>query len=660
VPLQRAPSASDQVVGQQAQGLALHERHRARILELVHEGSGNILHDANITAAQILMPAPDAPTPQEALRSRTFQLGAPLETVLCDHILVPAGSRLQACRLADSQKFARGVLVRALVADDESPRVVLHIDGALYETAPESGRSSGPGGSPGAAPRTARSPERRDDVAGVPQHVHQPGIGKELAYLPPDQGIARRLLDEDACSALFLGDPGERLSGKGRDARSETVCAQHRVEPYVGVSPELEGTPQPIQVVREEVGLPEASDLGMLGEHAVQPGRPAARTAQDDDELQMSDPRHCARTGRVRANLERGGSIPVRRVRPRTMSESAPPVVSVVVPTCARTDRLRQALASIRDQSLGEWDCWVVNDSPAEADQVEALIRELGDERFHLISNPAQVGPSASRNAGIAASSGAILAFLDDDDRWTPGKLKWHVAEHRRCGVPAVVYSQAAHVWEGELFRPFRLAPGLPPDDIVEAIREERFWPGGPPVVTISRTCFDEVGGFDAELPCREDQELMLRLAKRFPFYYVPKLTVLVTEHVYQRASIDLAHLIAGLERLGPSWGVPQIRQRHWIRNRVLMYELIARLDASLWQRLSRLREYGRLARPPEYGWIRWAWWGLRAQPSAALRLCGLAVGGRAFCWLNRRRRFRDGADADLRAALSTPCGRVQ
>ena len=342
------------------------------------------------------------------------------------------------------------------------------------------------------------------------------------------------------------------------------------------------------------------------------------------------------------------------------MSQSATPAVSVIVPTCARTDRLRRALASIQAQTFTDWDCWIVNDSPPHTDQVAALLRELGEERFRLFSNPRRRGPSASRNAGIEASGGAILAFLDDDDQWLPGKLERHVAEHRRSGVPCVVYSDAANVWEGDLFRPFRFTPGPPPPDVVEAIREERFWPGGPPVVTITRSCVEQVGGFDVELPCREDQDLMLRLASRFPLRYVPALTVLITEHTGSRASTDPRHLIAGFERLGPSWGVPELRQRQWIRDRVLMYELIGLLDAVPWRRLARLRDYGRLARPPGYGWLRWALRGLRDQPRRALRLCGLALGGRAFCWLNRWRPFARESDPELGMLSAAPRSRAR
>jgi len=341
------------------------------------------------------------------------------------------------------------------------------------------------------------------------------------------------------------------------------------------------------------------------------------------------------------------------------MRQRSTPAVSVVVPTCARTELLRRALASVQAQSFSEWDCWIVNDSPEHADEVQRLLGELDDERFHLLANPGRRGPSASRNAGIESSGGAILAFLDDDDQWLPGKLASHVAEHRRSGSPSVVYSQSVHAWEGGLFRPFRVVPGPPPPDLVEAIRQERFWPGGPPVVTVSRRCLEEVGGFDVELRCREDQDLMLRLAGRYPLLYVPEPTVLVTEHTRARASISFQNLIGGLERLGPSWGVPELRQRQWIRDRVLMYESIGLLDASVWRRVGKLLDYGRLARPEGYGWLRWAWWGVRREPRKLLRLCGLALGGRAFCWLNRAWPFGREADAALASLALTARGPV-
>jgi GT2 family glycosyltransferase len=97
----------------------------------------------------------------------------------------------------------------------------------------------------------------------------------------------------------------------------------------------------------------------------------------------------------------------------------AGPTVSVVIPTHGRADYLRVALASVLPQARAEGaEVLVVVDGPDPASA--AVAAELG---VRAVVHPAQQGLNAARNTAIDATSGDLVAFLDDDVRVHDGWL---------------------------------------------------------------------------------------------------------------------------------------------------------------------------------------------------------------------------------------------
>src|SRR5689334_21473917 len=96
------------------------------------------------------------------------------------------------------------------------------------------------------------------------------------------------------------------------------------------------------------------------------------------------------------------------------------PNVSVVIPTYNRAAFLPAAIDSALSQSYPPCEILVVDDGSTDhtADVVAAY-----RARVRLIAQSNQ-GTAAGRNAGVAASSGAYVAFLDSDDLWLPHKLE--------------------------------------------------------------------------------------------------------------------------------------------------------------------------------------------------------------------------------------------
>src|SRR5499426_463073 len=95
-------------------------------------------------------------------------------------------------------------------------------------------------------------------------------------------------------------------------------------------------------------------------------------------------------------------------------------LVSVIMPTFNRADTIKRAIRSVQAQTFTDWELIVVDDG--STDNTVALI-EGCDPRLKLIRQENQ-GTAGARNAGLHASSGSYIAFLDSDDEWLPHHLE--------------------------------------------------------------------------------------------------------------------------------------------------------------------------------------------------------------------------------------------
>jgi len=89
------------------------------------------------------------------------------------------------------------------------------------------------------------------------------------------------------------------------------------------------------------------------------------------------------------------------------------PLVSVVLPTYDRPDRLRRAIESVLAQRYTHWELLVVDDG-GEADS-HGVVVEIADPRVRWMAIE-HAGVCAARNAALAIVRGEVVAYLDDDN----------------------------------------------------------------------------------------------------------------------------------------------------------------------------------------------------------------------------------------------------
>lgn len=181
-------------------------------------------------------------------------------------------------------------------------------------------------------------------------------------------------------------------------------------------------------------------------------------------------------------------------------------MVTVVVPTHRRPDLLARALDTVGAQTLRPAEVLVVDDAvdPATKDVVDAAAQRW---RLPLVYLPhaGGTGASSSRNAGAAAAGGDVLAFLDDDDRWSPCYLEEAAAALHGGADSVVTWIQVFHgdrAGEG-----FEIPSGLCAADVLARN----------PGVTgsnllVRREVFAALGGFDERLWVSNDKDFLIRL----------------------------------------------------------------------------------------------------------------------------------------------------
>ena len=219
------------------------------------------------------------------------------------------------------------------------------------------------------------------------------------------------------------------------------------------------------------------------------------------------------------------------------------PQVSVVVPTRNRRRLLERALGSAFAQRGVDVELIVVDD--ASTDRTDVYLGGLADARLTIVRHDEPLGVARARNAGLELARAAWVAFLDDDDVWSPVKLaaQLEALEQRPprawSYVGAVVLDEALEIIAAE-----RLAADGQLPNLLFAYNAI---PGGGSGVVAATELVRSLGGFDPALRVVADWDLWIRLALAAPVAPVDRPLVGYVRHA-EAMSRDLASLRSELE----------------------------------------------------------------------------------------------------------------
>jgi glycosyltransferase involved in cell wall biosynthesis len=193
--------------------------------------------------------------------------------------------------------------------------------------------------------------------------------------------------------------------------------------------------------------------------------------------------------------------------------------VSVVIPTYNHARFLEQAIESVLAQTFPAHEVIVVDDG--STDSTPGVLARY-ENRIRVVRQQNQ-GVAAARNHGARLSTGELLAFLDADDVWLPGKLEQQTA--RFMGEPELGLVHCGYVEinaQGEQFD--RHLNGLEGWVATEMLLFRRaVILGGGSGVLIRRDAFEQTGGFDERLSTSADWDLYVRIAQEWKVGFVPE-----------------------------------------------------------------------------------------------------------------------------------------
>lgn len=103
------------------------------------------------------------------------------------------------------------------------------------------------------------------------------------------------------------------------------------------------------------------------------------------------------------------------------------PVVSVLLPAYNAAPTLAEALSSVQDQEMADWELVAVDDGSEDDTGARLEAAAAADPRIRVLRLPHQ-GLVAALSAGLAICRAPLVARMDADDRMHPARLRRQVA----------------------------------------------------------------------------------------------------------------------------------------------------------------------------------------------------------------------------------------
>ncbi len=199
------------------------------------------------------------------------------------------------------------------------------------------------------------------------------------------------------------------------------------------------------------------------------------------------------------------------------------PRFSVIIPLYNKAPYIRKAVESVMAQTCGDWELIVVDDGSTDGGGYN--VKDISDSRIRLVRQE-NAGVGAARNKGVSLSTAPYITFLDADDWWEPTfleEMSGLIARHPTAGIYGTGYYIVKNGRK-------RLAPIGVSEEFAEGeinyctvYAKTLCMPLTSITVAMSRTIFDEMGGFKPYLKLGEDFDLWIRIALKHKVVFLNK-----------------------------------------------------------------------------------------------------------------------------------------
>lgn len=206
------------------------------------------------------------------------------------------------------------------------------------------------------------------------------------------------------------------------------------------------------------------------------------------------------------------------------------PRVTVITPTYNREHVIERAIRSVLKQTFTDFEYIIVDDGSKDntKDLVYRIASSLPDQnkdKIKFVQHEVNKGQNAALNTGLSIAKGGYVAFLDSDDEWLPDMLEEQVKQFDMD--PEV---SCSYTWPGYYNERRKLVTGRR-YTIKGYLYKEALDQGyicNPTTLMVKKECFEELGGFKTEFITCQDDDICLRLAKRYKFALVPEIKAII------------------------------------------------------------------------------------------------------------------------------------
>ncbi len=199
-------------------------------------------------------------------------------------------------------------------------------------------------------------------------------------------------------------------------------------------------------------------------------------------------------------------------------------LLSIIIPTYNRSGCIGLALESVRKQRFDDLEVIIGDD--ASTDNTVMVVKALMPEA-KVVCLPVNQGASAARNAALKLAKGDLIALLDSDDEWLPGKLEKQIKylkEHPEVGLCGSGHLLICKDGSRSEF------PGKnPPDWRRELHLAQSFHGASTPLMR--REILEKVGLLDEGLRVLEDWDWMLRISREYRIHILPEMLTIIHEN---------------------------------------------------------------------------------------------------------------------------------
>lgn len=218
------------------------------------------------------------------------------------------------------------------------------------------------------------------------------------------------------------------------------------------------------------------------------------------------------------------------------------PLVSVIIPAYNCSDTISTSVLSALYQGYKNLEVVIVDDS--STDNTSEVIRNISvrESRIIFLSLEQNSGPAVARNKGLEKAHGELIAFLDADDEWMPGKISRQVELFQRHPDMDLLFTEVSNTdYKTGKNKPYSMINKLFLRNLelntdkrdrnlykVSGQVKRELYSGNficLSSVLVRRATIDRVNGFNVNRFGTEDVDFWIRLSDKVNFYYLDETT---------------------------------------------------------------------------------------------------------------------------------------